>query len=286
MRFPCPHSNTWLTAPEGKVGKITDCPKCNRPVQVPAPRMVRFRCALCGTTLERPESFAGEMMACPSCKERIEIPGPAPTLERGPVLGEVVQPPPIPARTPVSQPYRPPAPRPAQEPVPATGESKACPFCGEAVLAIAKKCKHCGETIDLTLRLAEEASRGSGRGQINVSTHATAGVHQHEESAERDPFPQPSFSAPAPVPSRTPWTLADGLGFGALMAGIASCLFCWITVLGCLLGIIAIAVSSPGVYLGIKKEHGEGLGLCITSAVVGIIGAVLGVIVPRALKRL
>ena len=31
------------------------------------------------------------------------------------------------------------------------GATKACPFCGEVVLAVAKKCKHCGETIDVAL---------------------------------------------------------------------------------------------------------------------------------------
>ena len=38
-------------------------------------------------------------------------------------------------------------------------DTKACPFCGEDVKAVAKKCKHCGETIDVALRAAEEAMR-------------------------------------------------------------------------------------------------------------------------------
>jgi hypothetical protein len=42
-------------------------------------------------------------------------------------------------------------------------ERKASPFCGEAVLAIAKKCRHCDETIDVALRAAEEAKRAAER---------------------------------------------------------------------------------------------------------------------------
>src|SRR5438128_1436758 len=36
---------------------------------------------------------------------------------------------------------------------------KNCPFCGEEVLWTAKKCKHCGETLDVAMRSAEDARR-------------------------------------------------------------------------------------------------------------------------------
>jgi hypothetical protein len=40
---------------------------------------------------------------------------------------------------------------------------KRCPFCAEAILLEAKKCKHCGETLDAALRAAEEAARAVAR---------------------------------------------------------------------------------------------------------------------------
>lgn len=44
-----------------------------------------------------------------------------------------------------------------------------CPLCGEEILAIAKKCKHCGETLDIILRAAEEAKRASNNSNVYMN---------------------------------------------------------------------------------------------------------------------
>jgi TM2 domain-containing membrane protein YozV len=38
------------------------------------------------------------------------------------------------------------------------GETTRCPFCGEEILGIARKCKHCGEFLDPALRVARTAT--------------------------------------------------------------------------------------------------------------------------------
>ena len=40
-------------------------------------------------------------------------------------------------------------------------KTKRCDFCGEEILAVAKKCKHCGEILDVVLRANEEIKRAS-----------------------------------------------------------------------------------------------------------------------------
>jgi predicted RNA-binding Zn-ribbon protein involved in translation (DUF1610 family) len=109
---------------------------------VEAAGLPRF-CPSCGTKLRAPDNTAGREAKCPKCGESVNIGGVTP--EPPPVV-KVYTPP-------VAAVYTPPAGQGVE--VAPEPEKKACPFCGETVLAVARKCKHCGETIDVPLHAAE-----------------------------------------------------------------------------------------------------------------------------------
>jgi hypothetical protein len=68
-----------------------------------------------------------------------------------------------------------------------------CPFCAELVKARAKKCKHCGETLDVALRAAEEAQRNAERARKDARRRGDVNqqvvIHQEYRDRYRPTFP-------------------------------------------------------------------------------------------------
>jgi uncharacterized membrane protein YvbJ len=46
---------------------------------------------------------------------------------------------------------------------------KKCPYCSEEILPDAKKCKHCGEYVDVALRAVEDLKNRQSQPIINVA---------------------------------------------------------------------------------------------------------------------
>ena len=118
--------------------------------------MITFKCSGCARSFSLRDKFAGMKTKCPTCGAPLSVPAAVPgstavvpTLpaKMVPSLPAVIKPPPpvevvgyvIPSRPAV--------------------DYKDCPFCEEQVIATAKKCKHCGETLDVAMRSADEAKR-------------------------------------------------------------------------------------------------------------------------------
>jgi predicted RNA-binding Zn-ribbon protein involved in translation (DUF1610 family) len=95
---------------------------------------VSIVCQNCQAKINAPDKVAGKRVKCPKCGEPLLVPSatnPILDLPLKPTSAEILRLP----------------------------ETKKCPFCGGKVMAIARKCRHCDETIDVTLRAAEEAKR-------------------------------------------------------------------------------------------------------------------------------
>jgi hypothetical protein len=85
-----------------------------------------------------PDNFSGQTIRCPKCKGKFSVAGGAVAARPGVNLVA--------------------ASRPAHLPPPEEATAR-CPYCSEVILATAKKCKHCGEILDLLMREAEESKR-------------------------------------------------------------------------------------------------------------------------------
>ena len=142
----------------------------------------------CGARVKMPASVAGKKVRCPKCSGVLSVPESA-------AGGDAPAPP-------VLKSFSIAPPKPAPMPQPAT---KPCLYCGEAILASARKCKHCGEFLD-------EGGESLGSPAPAPSRRGAAAANQVAPDSSADPTPSEYFAAIVLAPI--------GLIIGAVWAGM------------------------------------------------------------------
>jgi DNA-directed RNA polymerase subunit RPC12/RpoP len=90
IEFDCSKCGQNIVIDAAGAGLTVQCPKCNRSVVVPSPKLIKFNCSKCGQRLSVDETSAGVEVRCSVCGEHMIAPsqGVVVSLSKPPKLCE------------------------------------------------------------------------------------------------------------------------------------------------------------------------------------------------------
>lgn len=147
-------------------------------------------------------------------------------------------------------------------------ETKNCPYCGEEILAGARKCKHCGEWL-------EEDAKPEPRQVESVAPvrhYAQAPVTVMARPAEQ------KVSQPIVI-NNTVTNRSNGIGTAGFVLALISAIFCWVPGVNWIIWFLGALFSFLGLF---KRPRGIAVAGFILSIIdviiiVAVIGAIVGV---------
>jgi hypothetical protein len=102
----------------------------------------------------------------------------------------------------------------------------------------------------------------------------------HPQQAPYGAAPQPGYGYPGTVVLQQ--APSNGLGTAGFVTGLLGLIFCWIPVLGIILGVLGVILGGVGISNGKKK--GAGTGLAIAGLVLGLISLIPSIIIIAAVS--
>jgi TM2 domain-containing membrane protein YozV len=185
--------------------------------------MAVHKCPACQGSLEIGKELLGATVSCPLCQHNFQV---DPSLAGSPASAGVS------------------AAQPGQQDQ--ARQTKNCPYCGEEILAVARKCKHCRTNLDPSAGLAAE---GVASGENMGSRGASAGAYDPRYNSAQQRFP-PGYSSNR-VAAGICAILIGSLGIHKFILGLTTpaLIMLLVTVLTC--GVGAIVMHIIGIAEGI-----------------------------------